>query len=582
MLKDHSDEQLGPDLPATSESRGLDRTNFSFGAISGFTRSRIGKVLAALALIAAALEVSYLATRKDTDEIEMEHDGAEFTLEGMNFREKVTQLMIGSLYDSRNTNAIDNGFAKLPLPKDFSDWLSDLIKTEESSGGVHVFNSDAKTLGEAHRTIVELLGRSKIPPFVSMDVVGGYTRHLGLTREEAKDFGVPDRFLKLAEAENLALPTQESIGRQFSALKTVKERIEFRKEMEAYGAAISKLCKTLGISIDFAPVLDMVADIDGDNFMEKNDQTYGNNSYVVEILGFHFMKGFQSAEGVILSPKHFFGTGKSPNDPHKNEDQKVTKTKFFDGAVLPFKDAINGRLFSDGVAYKHKGDFESFDMTLRTYLREIDLAKRTKSNGKLVELRVMYAHFLDRYGLTVEDVPEDFMVMPRVPGMMVSHSQNVTNRDVPGTISPEMVRRRLKYKLGFRGIVFSDDLNMGALERYATTVKRNSKEWPAEVFTQSLAAGVTMPMLLHHSGEIDGIVARVKRAVETGEDFDGDKKPDITREGIDEAVRQVLEAKVRVGLLKKKDGQKGDGRAVYVNNSKAYLKSRPPRGGVTE
>ena len=437
----------------------------------------------------------------------------------------------------------DNTVAKLPLPMDFTDWLSDWMKTDETTGAIHIFNSDARSLQETNRTIVEILGRSKIPPLISMDVVGGYTRHLGLKIEQTKAFGVPKRFMKMAADKNLALPTQEDIGRAFSALKTVKERIQFRKELEAYGAAVAKLCQSLGISINFAPVLDIVADIDGKNFMEYNDQSYGENSYTVQILGFHFIKGFQSNGGVIVAPKHFFGTGKSPNDPHKNEAQEMTETKIADGTVLPFKDAIIGRLFVDRIISGDRHDIKSFDHHLRIYLMKIRSAKKSGSHEILEGTRIAYAAFLKEHDLTIEDVSEDFMDMPRVPGMMVSHSQNLTNPDTPGTISPEMVSRRLKTKLGFNGLVFSDDLNMGATENHVSGLTREGVEnWPAEIFRLSLAAGVTMPMLLHHSGDIDAIVARVKRAIDSREDLDRNGKPDITMDGVDAAVRQVLDA----------------------------------------
>lgn len=579
---DTEESKLGDDIDATLVTEGSDTevsakltcssANHMLTAVAKFARTRIGRLLQALVLIAAVTEISYLATRKETEEIEMQFDGAEFGLEDLSLREKVSQLMVGSPYDSRAGYMVDNAFAKLPLSVDFTDWLSDWLKTSETTGGVHIFNSDARTLTEANRTIVELYGRSKIPPFISMDVVGGYTRHLGVTAEEAEKFGVPDRFMKMAKVKKLALPTQEDIGREFSSLKTVKERIGFRKDLEAYGAAIGRLCRDLGVSIDFAPVLDIVEDIDGKNFMEHNDQSYGENAYTVQILGFHFMKGFQSIEGVMVAPKHFFGTGKSPNDPHKNEDQKITGTEITDGTVLPFKDAVTGRLFYDGIIRGYRLDKGSFDFHLRHHLRAIRNAKRRGHEKILEKARRAYAVFLKRNGFTIDDIPEDFMDMPRVGGMMVSHSQNFTNPDTPGTISSEMVERRLRQKLGFRGIAFSDDLNMGATERHVTEHSPDCGDWPAEVFADSLAAGVTMPMLLHHSGEIDAIVARVKLAIDTQEDFDGDGTPDVTMARIDSAVRQVLERKVSLGLLTKTMAPNPDKRTLYRNNSREYLR----------
>lgn len=83
-----------------------------------------------------------------------------------------------------------------------------------------------------------------------------------------------------------------------------------------------------------------------------------------------------------------------------------------------------------------------------------------------------------------------------------------------------------------------------------------------------------MPMLLHHSGDIDEIVARVKRSIDRGEDLDKDGEPDITMQRIDAAVHQVLEEKVKIGLLKKADIARHNLRpqTVYKNNSREYLR----------
>ena len=387
--------------------------------------------------------------------------------------------------------------------------------------------------------------------------------------------------MKLAKDKNLALPTQEDIGRAFLELKTVKERIAFRKEMEDYGKAIGDLCRDLGIAVNFAPVLDTVDDIDGDNFMEYNDQAYGEEPYVVQLLGFHFVKGLNSVDGVMSSPKHFFGTGKSPNDPHHNEKQQITETTKRDGSVLPFKDVIQGRLLYDKIIRRYEHDTKSFDYYLRRHLGKIRRSKSGRSTRRLNQARKDYRAFLKTHDLTVRDVPEDFMEMPKIQGIMVSHSQNFTNPDTPGTISSEMIKRRLQQNLGFHGIVFTDDLNMGATENFVNGRASEVDNWPAEAFASSLAAGSTMPMLLHHSGEIDAIVERVQRAIDDKEDFDGDGKADITIDIINEAVRLVLETKADAGLLKKSrssrsrsmfSGKKRPQRTVYENNSREYLR----------
>ncbi len=471
----------------------------------------------------------YSCNRESSDEIDFPHDGEKFSIAELSLREKIAQLLHGSAYDSKIDDTIDRvvNHRKVPLPINFTDWITDDLKSDENIGGVHIFRSDARTVEEAQLSMYEIMAKSKIPPFTSMDIVGGYTKHLGITYDEAYKFGVPMRFILLAKANNIELPAQEDLGRLFESLKTDKEKIAFRLDMEKYGAAIAKLCRHIGITVDFGPVMDLVEDKDGLNFMEKNDETYSDKIHTVRVLAFHFQKGFQLQNGVLLVPKHFAGTGKMDVNPHAVEEQTISGMDKKDGSFLPFKDAIVGRLFTEGIPNYYPLD---------RFFVDARVAK------------------LENHDFGVD--ASKFTTMNPVDGIMVGHALSFMDTNTPGTLSSDVIQHRLRNVLGFDGVVWTDDLSMGAIQNYS---KKDGCNNPGFLFQNAFMAGATMPMLLHNSGDLDQIAATVEVAIEKGE---------MSMEDIDARVKQVLELKVKIGLLEKTD----DG--YYVNRAKEYLSEK--------
>ncbi len=178
-----------------------------------------------------------------------------------------------------------------------------------------------------------------------------------------------------------------------------------------------------------------------------------------------------------------------------------------------------------------------------------------------------------------------FYLMPPIKGLMVGHAQNYININTPGALDHKIVREKLRHSLKFKGIVWTDDLRMRAIDIH---VKKNDKTTQdkdlAERFVKALAVDVTIPMILHSSGSLDELASRVQWAIKNREDFDGDSNPDITMEGINERVRLILEQKALLGLLTstavktkvkcpnpKEKLQCLREVIVYRNNSKAYM-----------
>lgn len=543
-----------PDLTniARSLKEGLERKNplLPKPVLNRLDQYR-GRILGTIGLATALTGSASYLTRPELDEFDFPHQGEAFTIDDLTTEEKVAQLLHGSLYDSRTGDLVDRvlNHRRSPLPEDFSDWITDPLKTDENLGGVHLFRSDARSLDEARRTILEVMSQNKIPPFVSMDIVGGYTRHLGLTHAEAKAYGVPDEFLEMARAKGIELPAQEDLGRAFEKLKTNRERTEFRIQMEHYGEAIAKLCRDLGISINFSPVMDLVADKDGENFMEKNDEAYSDQLHTVMVLSFHFIKGFQKENNVLIAPKHFAGTGKLSVNPHDEEEQVSSGMTHRDGSFLPFVDAIKGTLFTRQIHSSY-----GFDRDLR-YARNSG-----KSTEKISRNHKVPPHWID----------SSFTTMDPVRGLMVGHAQTFMDKGgVPGTLSETVVEGYLQKGLGFDGIAWSDDLSMSAVEMYASSQGcQTPLNSTGAIFVQALSSGITMPMFLHRAGELEEITTAVETAIEEKTDNDKDGKADLTMEMINERVEKVLEQKVALGLLKVRRSPQGD---VYSNNAQNYL-----------
>ncbi len=115
-------------------------------------------------------------------------------------------------------------------------------------------------------------------------------------------------------------------------------------------------------------------------------------------------------------------------------------------------------------------------------------------------------------------------LMPELPSMMIAHLLiPEIDSELPTSLSPALVQGFLRDQLGYEGVVFTDDLCMGAI------AKRYS---PAESAALALLAGCDLPLICHDACE------HIEAAAEA-----------ISR--LPQAVLQAVEARVerfRMGL----------------------------------
>ena len=98
---------------------------------------------------------------------------------------------------------------------------------------------------------------------------------------------------------------------------------------------------------------------------------------------------------------------------------------------------------------------------------------------------------------------------------------------IPSSMSENIVTTILKERLNFKGLIFTDALNMKGASNYSSS---------ADVDLAAFKAGNDMLLI---SGNVTKGVARLVEAVENGE---------ITEERLAHSVKKVLQAKYKVGL----------------------------------
>ncbi|MDQ3179756.1 MAG: glycoside hydrolase family 3 protein [Acidobacteriota bacterium] len=129
----------------------------------------------------------------------------------------------------------------------------------------------------------------------------------------------------------------------------------------------------------------------------------------------------------------------------------------------------------------------------------------------------------------VELVPFRAAIGGGVDSVMTAHLAvpNVAGDDVPSTLNPKITNDILRNELGFKGIITTDSMEMGAIK------KNYSDEKSAVMAVKAGADVVLLP------NDAKKAIDTIEAAVKSGE---------ITEARIDESVRRLLSAKYRLGL----------------------------------
>ena len=84
-------------------------------------------------------------------------------------------------------------------------------------------------------------------------------------------------------------------------------------------------------------------------------------------------------------------------------------------------------------------------------------------------------------------------LMPEIPSLMLAHLMlPQVDAELPTSLSPAMITRFLRGQLGYEGVVFTDDLCMGAITKRYT---------PPQAASLALQAGCDAPLICHNATE---------------------------------------------------------------------------------
>jgi len=130
---------------------------------------------------------------------------------------------------------------------------------------------------------------------------------------------------------------------------------------------------------------------------------------------------------------------------------------------------------------------------------------------------------------TVEFVPFKAAILGGVDAVMTSHLvvPKLTNDEVPATLNAKITTDVLRKELGFKGIITTDSMEMGAI----------TKNYPnGASAVESVKAGVDVVLF---PPNVDAAIDAIEAAIKTGE---------ITENRINDSVRRLLSAKYWLGL----------------------------------
>jgi beta-N-acetylhexosaminidase len=182
----------------------------------------------------------------------------------------------------------------------------------------HNISRGAESLRAEIAHLQELRRKAGLPPLiVTTDQEGGLVSHLSPPLAARPP---------LAELATLAAP-------------------ERKRKAQAQGEALGAELAALGVSLDFAPVVDLHSDIDGgrldfNSFIQQ--RAISSDPTVVTEIATAFAHGLE-AQGVQATLKHFPGLGRVPEDTHHfRAHLKVTPEELAGADWRPFRDSLAG------------------------------------------------------------------------------------------------------------------------------------------------------------------------------------------------------------------------------------------------
>lgn len=294
---------------------------------------------------------------------------ADSVLNSLTPEQRIAQLMVLRLssYDFKTKTALY-----------FDSTVEDKVK-RFNIGGICIFQGSAVKLGSI---VNKLQGMAQTPLMVCID----------------GEWGVGMRLFDSVQA----LPRQMMLG-----------AVEDKNIIYQYGKLVADQCKRLGITVNYAPVVDIN---NNPNNPVINDRSFGEDKYKVAAYGIEYMKGMQG-EGVMACAKHFPGHGDVAVDSHLDLPVINKSLQQLDSLELyPFKQIFNAGVGSVMVAH--------------LYIPSIDSSKNRATSISKKNVTGLLRNELGYQGLSFTDAIEMQGVQKYFPGGEASVQSIIAGNDM--------------------------------------------------------------------------------------------------------------------------------------------------------
>lgn len=288
----------------------------------------------------------------------------------MTLDQKIAQMLI--LYST--SDAVDDDF-------------KNILKTY-NPGGFILMKENITTFDKTKKFVDDMQENSDIPMIISIDEEGGNVQ----------------RLLQLKDVTPSNIPYMYYLG------QTNDTSLAYQ-----VGKLTSEELRTIGVNVDYAPVLDIYSN---ENNKVIGKRSFGTTPEQVSNMAISYAKGLEE-NGVIATYKHFPGHGDTSVDSHYN---------------LP-------------VITKSYDELKNFEL--------IPFKKAIESDAKII---------------------------------MIGHLNftNITSDGIPSSLSEKIITDILYNDMGYKGLVITDALNMGALTKNYTD---------EEIYTKTINAGTDLLLM---------------------------------------------------------------------------------------
>jgi beta-N-acetylhexosaminidase len=255
-----------------------------------------------------------------------------------------------------------------------------------------------------------------------------------------------------------------------------------------HGDITGRLLRLFGFNLDLCPVLDISFDDDADNSLRG--RCYGKTVEEV-IRNAAAFNGAMRAQGIASCGKHFPGYSAATLDAH-HELPRIDRTI----------EQLNAEELAVFQAFVGRGGSPNRPPARLT------AAQTAKSGGRAIEVNRPY----------LEDNAVD--------SMMICHAwyPSLEPKKKAASLSHRVITKLLRDEMGFRGLVMTDDLDMGAiLNEYGLE----------ETIRLAITAGNDLAMICHRLAAVEEAhkvlqtlpAAQIDRALASVTEFKGQMQP---------------------------------------------------------